>query len=115
MIFNYTTSKKNEISIYTLQGELIDREQPAAMLAEIESGISNNSAKILLNMADLKYINSSGLNVIINILTKARKAGGDVAICCVSKKVNDLLVITKLNSVFNVCTDEAKALEVLSN
>jgi len=115
MVFNYTSKKENEISIYTLQGELIDKEQPAAMMREIEGAISNNSTKIVLNMAELKYINSSGLNLIINILTKARKAGGDVAICCVSKKVNDLLVITKLNSVFNVCTDEAKALEVLSN
>ena len=115
MIFNYTTTKKNEISIYTLKGELIDREQPAAMMAEIENAISNNSTRILLNMAELKSINSSGLNVIINILTKARKAGGDVAICCVSKKVNDLLIITKLNSVFNVCADEAKAFELLSN
>lgn len=115
MVFNYTSSKKDEVNIYTLQGELIDREQPLAMMTEIETSISKNSAKILLNMADLKYINSSGLNVIINILTKARKAGGDVAICCVSKKVNDLLVITKLNSVFNVCPDEKKAIEILNN
>ena len=115
MVFTYKSSTKNKINIYTLQGELIDREQPAAMMSEIEGAISENSNRILLNMADLKYINSSGLNVIINILTKARKAGGDVAICCVSKKVNDLLVITKLNSVFNVCTDEAKGIEMLSN
>ena len=115
MVFTYKSDKKNEVSIYSLQGELIDREQPAALLAEIDAAISKNSVRILLNLAELKYMNSSGLNVIINILTKARKAGGDVALCCVSKKVNDLLVITKLNSIFNVCPDEAKAIEILNN
>jgi len=114
MVFYYTSTKKENVNIYTLKGQLIDREQPTALLAEIDSEISNNSTNVLLNLAELKYINSSGLNVIINILTKARKAGGDVAICCVNSKVNELLVITKLNSVFNICESEEAAFELLN-
>ena len=56
-------------------------------------------------------MNSSGLNVMINVLTKSRKAGGEVAIANVTKKIKELLIITKLNSFFNVSEsiDEAFA------
>ena len=114
MIFDYKSSKQNAINVYLLRGELIDRNQATAMLSEIEEAINKNEIKLLLNLSELKYLNSSGLNVLINILTKARKAGGDVAICCVTKKVNELFVITKLNSVFNVCDSTDKAVQILS-
>ena len=86
MIFSYKSSKQGTINNFHFYGELIDRGQAASLLDEIEEGIEKNENKILLNLADLKYLNSSGLNVIINILTKARKSGGDVAICNVNKK-----------------------------
>lgn len=114
MTFEYTSKKQNNISIFKLQGELIDRNQAILLLEEINECIAKNEINILLDLAELKYLNSTGLNVIINILTKARKAGGDVAICNVTKKVNELLVITKLNQVFNVCSNEDAAIEVLN-
>jgi anti-sigma B factor antagonist len=114
MIFDFKSSKKNGINIYLLFGELIDRNQATQMLSEIDAAINIGENKILLNLVDLKYINSSGLNILINILTKARKSGGDVAICNVNKKINELLVITKLNSVFNVSDSEEKAMAILN-
>ena len=114
MIFSYTISKKDGVIIYSLQGELIDRNQASVMMEEIEDTISKNENKILLNLKELRYINSSGLNILINILTKARKSGGDVAICEVNKKISELLLITKLNSVFNVCDSVEKAIAVLN-
>jgi len=114
MVFDYKLTTDNGISSFLLSGELIDRDQAAGMLAEISAGIEKGENKILLNLADLKYINSSGLNILINILTKARKSGGDVAICNVNKKINELLVITKLNSVFNVSDSVEKASAVLN-
>ena len=114
MIFSYKSSKQGAIKNFHFYGELIDRGQATSLLDEIEEGIEKNENKILLNLADLKYLNSSGLNVIINILTKARKSGGDVAICNVNKKITELLVITKLSSVFNVCDNAEKGAEILN-
>jgi anti-sigma B factor antagonist len=114
MTFNYKTNKKGSVNIISLQGELIDRNQALMMMSEVEEGISKNENRILLNLQDLRYINSSGLNILINILTKARKSGGEVAICCVNKKIEELLLITKLNSVFNVCGDADEALMILN-
>lgn len=114
MIFEYKSTATNGIHSFQLFGELIDKDQALPMLAEIDAAIEKGESKILLNLADLKYLNSSGLNVLINILTRSRKAGGDVAICNVNKKVNELLVITKLNSVFNVSDSIEKATAVLN-
>ena len=114
MVFSYKASKEKNVNSYVLEGELIDRGQALPLLTEIEEAVSKNENKILLNLQNLKYINSSGLNILINILTKARKSGGEVAICCVNKKVNELLVITKLNDVFNVSSSPEEAFKVLS-
>jgi len=84
------------------------------MLAQVEKNISDNQNKFVLNLEGLNYMNSSGLNIMINILTKARKNGGDVALCGANDKVNKLLVITKLNSVFNVCENTEQAIEILN-
>ena len=89
MIFDYKSSAKNGINMYHLSGELIDRNQALQMLAEIDNVIAKGENKILLSLENLKYINSSGLNIFINILTKTRKSGGDVAICCVNKKITE--------------------------
>jgi anti-sigma B factor antagonist len=115
MIFKHNSSQLGKIKVLILQGELIDREQPAAMVQEVLDDIAKGTNLILMDMENLKYINSSGLSVIINILTKARKAGGDVAICSVTPKVAELLVITKLDSIFNICKTREKAIAVLSN
>jgi anti-sigma B factor antagonist len=113
MTFEYQTSKKDKINIIQLSGELIDRNQATTMLTEIEESINGGENKFLLNLQDLKYVNSSGLNVLINVLTKARKAGGDLAVCNVNSKIAQLMTITKLDTIFNVSTDEASAFNKL--
>ena len=114
MIFEYKSSVKSGVHCFYLHGQLIDKGQAMGMLDEAKASAAKGENKILLNIADLKYINSSGLNVLINILTISRQADGDVAICNVNKKINELLVITKLNSVFNVCKTEEQAIAVLN-
>jgi len=114
MIFEYKLIKQKSTNIFQLFGELIDRNQATELLAEIDANIRSGENKILLNLQNLRYINSSGLNVLINILTKARKEGGDVAICCVNNKIKELLVITKLDSIFNVSDNEEMATEILN-
>lgn len=113
MTFEYNTNTKENIKTIQLAGELIDRNQAVLLLAEIEADIANGENKFLLNLGELKYVNSSGLNVLINILTKARKAGGDLAICNVNTKISQLMSITKLDTIFNVSADEEAAFKKL--
>ncbi|HET6245110.1 MAG: STAS domain-containing protein [Bacteroidetes bacterium] len=104
MEFSYQMEVKDNIIIVSLQGELIEKFQAQALLEELEIRLQESN-RIILTLQDLKYLNSSGLNVLINILTRFRTAGGEAVVCCLSKKVNELFLITKLNSVFTVLKD----------
>lgn len=73
MVFEYKSSKLKNVNQYLLFGELIDRNQAKDLLTEIETTIAKGENKILLNLQELKYINSSGLNVFIIFLPKHAK------------------------------------------
>jgi anti-sigma B factor antagonist len=111
MEFTYTNEQSDQIQIYKLSGQLIDRAQAESFLKTVEESIAQGNNRIVLDLMDLKYVNSSGLNVLINILTKCRTKGGEAVISGVSKKVSELLVITKLNTVFTVAENREDALE----
>jgi len=113
MNFEYTFDKIDELNLFTLKGELIDKGQAMQFLYEVDKCIEKKDNKFILNLSDLKYMNSSGLNILINILTKSRKSGGDVAIAGLSKKVHELLAITKLDNIFNITDSVDQAVKKL--
>jgi anti-sigma B factor antagonist len=102
MHFTYTITKQAQIHIITMQGDLIESSQADKLMQEVDDVILNNNIRFIIDLGALKYLNSSGLTILIRILTKARKAGGETIIASVGKRIKDLLVITKLNTVFTV-------------
>jgi anti-sigma B factor antagonist len=102
MTFSFHVQPENGFEIIQLSGELIDKTQSAELSLKIDELIAESKIKLIFDLKELKYINSSGLNVMINILSRVRKAGGEVVITNVAKRVNELLIITKLNTVFTV-------------
>jgi anti-sigma B factor antagonist len=115
MEFNYTIESKNDIIIVSPTGDLIEKNQAKELMDELELRINGGANKIILSMENLKYINSVGLNVFINLLTKSRNQGSEVVISTLSKKVKDLFLITKLNSVFTVTENMEEALDFFEN
>ena len=113
MVFGYKTSNDFEFPVFIMIGELIDRQQANDLVAEVDKLIEAGKSKFVLDMSQLKYINSSGLSILVVLLTKARKNEGDIAISNVTQKVKELLVITKLNSVFAVTKDIESAIKKL--
>jgi anti-sigma B factor antagonist len=113
MPFGYTQAEENKISVFHLQGDIIDKAEATAFIEEINKIIAGGKNKFVLELSGVKYMNSSGLNILVNLLTKARNAGGDVIVCNLSKKVSDLLVITKLDSIFHVLPTEQEAIKKL--
>ena len=102
MTFSYNASQQEGITIFKLEGEIIDKNQTAGLMEEIDTLISSGKKNIVLELAGIRYMNSSGINVLVNILTKARNAGGDVTVCNLSAKVKELLVVTKLDTIFRI-------------
>ena len=113
MEFNYQLEEKDDFAIFKISGNLIEKSQAITLLDEVEELIEKDNNRIILDMSDFKYLNSTGLNIFINILTKARKSGGEVVICSVAPKIKELLIITKLNTVFSVCENIEEAIKIL--
>ncbi|MGA3178348.1 MAG: STAS domain-containing protein, partial [Candidatus Acidiferrum sp.] len=71
--------------------------------------LDGGNNKILLNLGDVNYIDSSGIGELVSGFTAVRSRGGELKLLHLTKKVHDLLQITKLFTVFDVYTDEATA------
>ncbi len=113
MAFEYAVKNESGYDIIYLKGNLMEKNEAQAMLDEINEMITQGQNKFLLHLKDLKYMNSSGIGVMIGILTKARNVGGEVAVTGLSPKMNQLLVVTKLNSVFKITESIKEAAHLL--
>lgn len=114
MLLKYKLSEENGIQVLSLSGELIDKNQANDLMKSIETIIEEGKNKLIIDLSELKYMNSSGLNVLIQLLSKTRTAGGESVIFNVNKKVNDLLVITKLNTLFKVAESKESAMKMIA-
>jgi anti-sigma B factor antagonist len=72
--------------------------------------LAKGRKKILLNLGDISYIDSSGIGELVSAFTSVRKQGGELKLLHLTKKVHDLLQITKLYTVFDVKDNEAAAI-----
>ncbi|MFN3341654.1 MAG: STAS domain-containing protein [Flavobacteriales bacterium] len=111
MEFSYKLSEQKPVVTATLSGRLMDKQSAQPLLDSLDEYIKSGSNRIILDMSGMDYMNSSGLNVLVNILTKARNQHGEVVICNLSKKIQELFLITKLNTLFQVTTDVTEAVE----
>ena len=102
---------KENMLILRLSGDLIGEDNGANILDKVNSAIQDNVRTCIVDISNLRYINSSGIGVLITILTKFRNKGGEVYLMKPSETVQKLLVITKLNAIFNVIQDEEEVLK----
>ena len=115
MEFKLSTDKHNDYAIISMTGDLMDRSQATPMLEEVENLISDDCKSFVISMENTRFLNSTGLNVLISVLTKSRKAGGDTFVCCVPQKINELFNITKLNSVFTISPSVDEAIRLFKS
>ncbi len=102
MTFEHGISEEEGIQTVYFKGQLIERTQSVELIADVIKLLEQKQLKFIFDLTDLRYMNSSGLNVLINLLTKARREGGEVVIANVNSKIRELLIITKLTSMFTV-------------
>jgi anti-sigma B factor antagonist len=115
MEFEYNIQEKEKYTLVTLKGNLIEKNQANDLMDEITTVSEKDSSNFVINLSDFKYMNSTGLNVLLGILSKARKTGGEAVICAVPEKVKALLEITKLSNVFSVVDNEELAAKAFNN
>lgn len=106
----YKFNHQGDHVVIVFEGDLIGEENGPEIIESVNDSLSNNIIKCAVDISDVRYINSSGIGVLITILTKFRNKGGDVVIVNPSEHVKKLLVITKLNAIFTIVDtiEEAK-------
>jgi anti-sigma B factor antagonist len=104
MIFEHQI--KNNIFVIRLAGDLIGEDSGTQLLESVNNTIQQKILTCIVDISGLRYINSSGIGVLITILTKFRNKGGEVYLMKPSENVQKLLVITKLNAIFQIVQSE---------
>lgn len=102
---------QNTLHIVTLEGKFLSEYDFREVLSDVEEKIALGQNKVIINLDSLVFINSSGIGALINILTKARTAGGESVIAGGNEQTSKLLVITKLSQIFRVFESVSKAKE----
>jgi anti-sigma B factor antagonist len=104
-----STRQVNGITIVDLSGRITLGEGSVVLRDMVRDLVTKGQRKILLNLGDVTYIDSSGIGELVSAFTTVRNQGGELKLLNLTKKVHDLLQITKLYTVFDVKDDEATA------
>ncbi len=97
--------------ILRISGDLIGEDNGAVLVDAVNDAVSHKVLSCIVDISGLRYINSSGIGVLITILTKFRNKGGEVYLMKPSESVKKLLVITKLNAIFQVIQSEQEVIQ----
>ncbi len=107
---NIKERQAGDVTIMDLDGEVRIGDSATALRGAIRNLVAGGSSKLLLNLAGVRYIDSSGIGELIANYTTVGRSGGQLKLLNLTEKVQDLLVITKLLTVFDVYDDESEAL-----
>lgn len=108
---NFSHELKNDKLIIRLSGDLIGEDNGASIMEAVSSALQKGVMVCVVDISGLRYINSSGIGVLITILTKFRNKSGEVYLMKPSESVQKLLVITKLNAIFHIVQSEEEVVK----
>ena len=104
-----TSTRQDGVTIVDLSGRITLGEASVVVRDVINDLMGKGNKKILLNLVGVNYIDSSGIGVLVSSFSTVRSQGGELKLVNLSKRIRDLLQITKLYSLFDVKNDEAAA------
>jgi len=114
MSVKLTTRTKGDVTIVDASGRLTLGEGTSSLRTKIRELVDGGSRRIVLNLSDVAYMDSSGLGELIAAHTTITTAGGEIKLLNLAKRVHDLLKLTKLYTVFESFEDETAAVDSFS-
>ena len=109
MSMTFKTREVGGVTIVDLSGKITLGEGGITLREEVRKLLGEGQKKIVLNLAEVNYIDSSGLGELVSSYTSVKNSGGELKLVNLTSRVRDLLVITKLVTVFDVPESEAAA------
>lgn len=107
---NISERQAGDITILDLDGKITIGEGSIALRSTIRRLLEEGKKKILLNLGDIGYVDSSGIGELVSSFTTVNREGGSLKLLNLQQKVQSLMAITKLLTVFDVYEDEGDAL-----
>ena len=111
----FKSSLKDGVCVLSIDGNLIGEEVGSGLLDAANDAINEGVVLCAINIENVKYINSSGIGVLITLLTKFRNQEGEVIIVKPSEHVKKLLIITKLTAIFKMADSVEEAMKDLKS
>ena len=105
-----TVRQVESVVVVDLSGQIKLGEGSSVLRDTVKDLLSKGHKSILLNLGNVSYIDSSGIGELVAAFTSVRNQGGELKLLNLTRKINDLLQITKLYTVFDVKDDEADAI-----
>jgi anti-sigma B factor antagonist len=106
-----TTREVSHVTVVDIDGRITLGDETGQLRDTVRSLVAAGKKKIVLNLARVDFIDSSGVGELVSSFTAVRNAGGDLKLHSLSKKVHDVLHVTKLYTVFDIKDDEFTAVK----
>jgi anti-sigma B factor antagonist len=104
---------KDDVLLIQLEGDLIGGPDTQRLMDIANTTIDDSMLLSAVDLSNVRFINSSGIGILVSLLTKFRNRGGELILINPSEHIRKLLIITKLNAIFTIAEDEASALQLL--
>ena len=111
MALGIATRESGKVTILDVRGRIVLGDEIGDLRKAVHKLVDEGKKKIILNLADVDYIDSSGVGELVGCFTTLRNAGGELKLLNLSQKVQDVLYVTKLYTVFDIKDDEFTALK----
>ncbi len=105
-----TRNERNDVVVLTISGKLMGGPDADSFQNHVDGILEQGRRKILVDLGDVSWVNSTGLGILIQGHHTVTKAGGEMKLCKASRRVESLLMVTRLNMIFENYSDEAQAL-----
>ncbi|MFA7273837.1 MAG: STAS domain-containing protein [Crocinitomicaceae bacterium] len=102
MVFKVDIKDQKSSLLFLLKGKLVNEEDATLLNQKVDHEIQAGRHQLIFDLSALEQCNSSGLNVLIRTLTKARTAQGDLILCSLNEALQKIFTITKINEIFSI-------------
>ena len=108
MAVSFQTKNSGDVCVLSPEGKIVIGDEVGALREKIKALLEGGNKNILINLANVSYIDSTGVGALVGSFTTIRNQGGQMKLSNLSQRVRDILLVTKLLTVFDVYENETE-------
>ncbi len=109
----YQTELKDDVLFIRLEGDLIAGPDTQKLMTTAEEQVEEKKLLCAVDLSNVRFMDSSGMGVLVSLLTKFRNRGGELVLIKPSDHIRKLLIVTKLNAIFTIAENDNFAAQFL--